>query len=129
MKLLILLLISFTFSVSSEQMYIHIRGNSKENCTAVLKQITFNCTGNAGHSNFILGTSRVGMVNSRVIKNNTLRPTKTTLGWAYEIDKEIVVEWGSRIENFIINNPTQVADTDWYTIAQVQKILPEATNE
>lgn len=124
--LLILLLISLA---NSEQMYIHVRGNNEGVCTATMKQLTLSCTGNAGHSDFILGNARIGYANGRVIKNNTTGPIRTVLGWAYEMDKEIVEEWGDSIDSFIVNNPSQVVDIDWYNIPQIIIILPEATIE
>ena len=129
MKKLLLLFMVVLCASAGQQMYIHIEGPSEGVCTATMKQLTLGCTGNAGHSDFILGVTRVGMADGKVIKNNTEGPIKTLTGWAYEIDMYIDAEWGDIIRQFVIDNPVQAADASYLTIAEIRALLPEVTIE
>ena len=102
-------------------MYIIIESNSIEMAKARVKTLMDAKGYPDSFGEFLFGESHEGYANGKTIKNNTVLSDWGNGNFCFEVDCNIVEEYGADIAEEIAKHN----DTHWCTAEQVQKYMPK----
>ena len=104
-----------------KSMYIIIESDTLDNAKLRFKELVVNLGYNIANYNYVVGDAKIGYANGKIIRNNTVLSDWKNGNFCFEVDCNIVEQYGSEIEAEILKH----TDTHWVDNIGVREFMPE----